>query len=515
MSALPPLKSPRPRGAPFNWRDAWPLLLLALWLVLLAGFRPLSLPDEGRYGGVAYEMVVSGDWLTPTLFGLPYFHKPPLMYWLDAAAMQVLGPSALALRMAPLLGGWLVGLAVWLEARRRGGQTLAVEALTLVAVLPLLYLGAQYANHDMLVAGWVSLAIVAARQALEGLELPQPLDAAPPRRLTWVCVAWSAAALAVLSKGLIGVVLPALVLLPGLLLQRRWAGLRLLLHPLALALFAGIALPWFVQMQRVYPGFFDYFIMEQHFRRYTQARFNNAQPWWFYGVVLPLGTVPLSFVLLRVLRNTGRGAWRQLQAQPRWVFDLWWVLAVLLFFSLPRSKLVGYVLPALVPTALLLVEAWRGLRLAPWALGLSAALCVAIIPSLMVWGRPDHSELGQALHQRFTPGDRVVLMGQPFFDLRLQARLPAPPAVLAPWALLRREGGDSWQRELMDAARFSPDAGAAVLWTPERLAAARCEPGRTWLVADPKEELLATLPDAQLVHRARRGALYELPRRCP
>ena len=76
--------------------SGWPLLLLALWLVALAGWRPVALPDEGRYGGVAYEMLASGDALTPTLFGLPYFHKPPLMYWLDMAAMRLLGPTPLA-----------------------------------------------------------------------------------------------------------------------------------------------------------------------------------------------------------------------------------------------------------------------------------------------------------------------------------------------------------------------------------------------------------------------------------
>jgi 4-amino-4-deoxy-L-arabinose transferase-like glycosyltransferase len=494
MSAIPSSTSHRARGSLLDLHGALPLLLLALWLVLLAGWRPLSLPDEGRYGGVAYEMVASGDWLTPTLFGLPYFHKPPLMYWVDAAAMQLLGPTPLALRAAPLLGAWLMGLAVWLEARRRGGTALAVQALTMMAVLPMFYLGAQYANHDMLVAGWISLAIVAARQAQEQ---------ADRRRLAWVCAAWAAAALAVLSKGLIGVVLPALVLAPGLLLQRRWSALRLLLHPLGLAVFAVVALPWFVQMQRVYPGFFDYFIMEQHFRRYTQARFNNAQPWWFFIVVLPLATVPLSLALPRVLRV----AWKE----RRFGADLWWVFAVLLFFSLPRSKLVGYILPALVPTAFLLLEAWRGLRFAPRVMALSAVLCVAIVPSLMRWGHPDHSDLGQALQQRVAPGDRVVLLGEAFFDLRLQARLPAPPAVLAPWAELRRQGGDSWQRELMDAARFAPDGGTAVLWTPERLAAARCEPGRLWLLVETREPPA----EARLVYRARRGALYELPHSCP
>ena len=294
-----------------------PLLLLALWLIALAGWRPVALPDEGRYGGVAYEMLSDGQWLTPTLFGLPYFHKPPLMYWVDIAAMHLLGPTPLALRAAPLLGAWLLGLALWLEARARWGQAEATRALALLAVLPLFYLGGQYANHDMLVAGWISLAVVAARRAL----------AAERHHLGWLCGAWAAMALALLSKGLIGVVLPALVVLPVLVVQRRWAALRFALHPLALAVFAVVALPWFVAMQLHHDGFFDYFVMEQHFRRYTQARFNNAQPWWFFIVVLPLGTLPASLRLPAALRRAGP--------------DLWWLLVIVAFFSLPRSKLVG------------------------------------------------------------------------------------------------------------------------------------------------------------------------------
>ncbi|MCH3812517.1 hypothetical protein LZB82_09205, partial [Campylobacter jejuni] len=76
-----------------RWPHWWPLAALPLWLIALAAWRQLALPDEGRYGGVAYEMLQNGDALTPTLFGMPYFHKPPLMYWIDMAALQLLGPT--------------------------------------------------------------------------------------------------------------------------------------------------------------------------------------------------------------------------------------------------------------------------------------------------------------------------------------------------------------------------------------------------------------------------------------
>lgn len=465
--------------------DAWPLVALALWLTALAGWRQVALPDEGRYGGVAYEMLHGGSWLTPTLFGLPYFHKPPLMYWVDALALQALGPTPLALRAAPLLGGWLLGLALWIEVRAQQGLAAARQALAWLAVLPLFYLGAQYANHDMLVAGWISLAVVCARRALGREAL----------HLGWLCGAWAAMGLALLSKGLIGVVLPGLVVLPALVWQRRWRALAFALHPAALAVFALIALPWMWAMQHLHPGFFDYFIVEQHFRRYTEARFNNAQPAWFFLAVLPLATLPASLRLVGALRRGGGWA-------------LWWIVVVVGFFSLPRSKLVGYVLPALLPLAVLLSEAWRERRGARAVWAVAAVLCAAAVPAIARWGAPDHADVGTALRRHLAAGDRVVVTGGPFFDLRLQARLPGPPAVLADWDALRHAGGDTWQRELLDAARFDAAAGERVLWTPERLARERCAAGRLWLVAAPADAVAG----AQPVFAGRRASLFLLPR---
>jgi hypothetical protein len=128
-------------------------------------------------------------------------------------------------------------------------------------------------------------------------------------------------------------------------------------------------------------------------------------------------------------------------------------------------------------------------------------------------GAPDHADIGTALREHLAPGDRVVVTGEPFFDLRLQAGLAQPPAVLADWEALRHQGGDNWQRELIDAARFDPGQGERVLWTPERLTRERCAPGRLWLVATRQD----ALPDAQLAFTGRRGALFMLPRpaACP
>jgi 4-amino-4-deoxy-L-arabinose transferase-like glycosyltransferase len=446
--------------------------LLAAWLLLTAAWRPLTLPDEGRYVGVAWEML-HGDLLMPTLMGLPYFHKPPLMYWIDAGAMHLLGANEFAARLAPALGAWLMGAAMWWHLRRTAGPRTAAGVLAVLATMPFYFGGGQFANHDMLVAGCITVAIlcaVAAVQAPEG------------GALGWVIGAWVAAAAGVLAKGLIGVVLPALVLLPWLVAARRWQALGRLLHPAGPALFLLVAAPWFVMMQRRVPGFLDYFFVEQHFRRYAAGGFNNPQPFWFLFVVLPLLTLPWSLWLPRAWR-----AWRGDAAgspTDRGLTALyaWWVLVVVLFFSLPRSKLIGYVLPALAPWAALLGPAVVRGRAWRWVLPLAALACVAVIGGV-AWKAPaSHRDIGLALRERTQAGGRLVLVDAPFFDVAFYARTTVPPIMLADWNDPGIPTRDDWHKELHDAARFADPASAARLWPRERAAGLLCEPGTIWFV---------------------------------
>ena len=187
-------------------------------------------------------------------------------------------------------------------------------------------------------------------------------------------LAWLFCGLGVLAKGLIGIVLPALIVLPWLLAQRRWRDVLRLLNPAGVVLAARVVLPWMGAMQSRYPDFFDYFIVEQHFRRYAGASFNNRQPFWFFAVVLPALMLPWTLWLWPALRQRGRQAG----------LYLWWAVVVVGFFSLPSSKLVGYAMPALVPMAALLALAlsspgrpWR------WVAGGAAAFCLLLIGLLV------------------------------------------------------------------------------------------------------------------------------------
>jgi len=461
------------------------LLFLALWLLATMGVRPLLLPDEGRYANVARDMLTSnaGDGLVPLLNGLPFFHKPPLLYWLDMLAMAVLGVNQFSARFAPFVGAWVMGAALFMAVRRWHGAASARATLLVLATCPFFFIGGQYANLDMLVGGLITAAVLAFARAVDN----------GTRALRWMLGAWALAAASVLAKGLIGFVLPALVVAPWLLAQRRWRDLLWLLHPLGLLLFAVLALPWFALMQLRYPGFFDYFIMEQHFRRFAQTSFNNVHPAWFYVAALPLLTLPwsawLPVSLIRVKRS-----WNAMDAseRSRWGLWVWWLLAVIGFFSLPSSKLVGYALPALAPWCAVLGAAVVTSNLA-WkrTLTLAVSICLGTVfllasPAAMTALKlkpPTSSKAAAAvLSAQIGPGDRVVFVDEMFYDLSFYAGLTQPPVVASMWSDPTVPLRDNWRKELFDAARFDPARGRELLWPIDRMNELTCGDAAVWFV---------------------------------
>jgi 4-amino-4-deoxy-L-arabinose transferase-like glycosyltransferase len=479
------------------------LSLLALWLLATIGLRPLLVPDEGRYASVAREMLLSGDWLVPRLDGLPFFHKPPLLYWLDAAAMQAFGANQFAARVAPALGALAMGAALYLALRRWHGRRVALTALGVLATAPMFFVGGQYANHDMLVAGCIAVAVFGFAAA-----------SASGSRREWQ-IGWIGCALALLSKGLIGIVLPLAVVGPWLLARRQWRAVAQGLHPWSWLPALALAAPWFVAMQLRFPAFFDYFVIEQHFRRFTQSSFNNAQPFWFFFAVLPLLTLPWSLAAPRALTR----AWRERGsvAGPWLGLYGWWALVIVLFFSLPNSKLVGYVLPALAPWCALLA-----CGLAPLARGWRVGMAVAALLSLSVVGalalRSPHSgkPAALALAAQRAPGEPVVFVEDMFYDLPFYAGLTEPVLAASDWRDPAIARTDNWRKELADAARFDPVAAQRVLYPLERLAALPCRPGvNVWFVSTARYRgaALDAVPGLETVYADRQLKLQRAPGR--
>src|SRR6478736_2049987 len=312
------LRAPRSGIGSWDHPAIW-LLFVLLWLIATAWARPLMLPDEGRYVGVAWEMLRSGDWIT-------------------AASLGALGHNELAARAAPLLGAVLGAASLFLFARRWADERTARLALLALLAQPLFFVGGQFANLDMLVAGFIGATVLLLADAVLRIQ-----NGLAHRRS--VVAAYAAAGLGVLAKGLIGVVIPGMVLVLVLLLSRRLRLLWRLVSLPGLLVFILVAVPWFLAMTLRYPDFLQYFFVEQHFRRYAAGGFNNAQPFWFFAAVLGVFCLPWWPWLARLALPAPRDA-----SAERGMIRMWmavWAAVVVVFFSLPQSKLIGYALPAI------------------------------------------------------------------------------------------------------------------------------------------------------------------------
>lgn len=327
----------------------------ALWFGTL-GARKLTAPDEGRYAEIAREMAVSGDWVTPRYNSLKYFEKPPLQYWATALAYRAFGPSEWTARLWTASTGFLGVLLAGYTMGRLVSPATGIASSLVLAATPLWLVGSRVSSLDMGVSFFLQLAFSAFLLAFR-------TGAGPRTRSTWMHVAWAAMALAVLSKGLIGIVLPGLVLGAYLVWTRQWFLLRELRPITGAALFVAIAAPWFVIVSARNPEFAPFFFLHEHFDRFVQGN-DRLGPWWYFLALLPLGFLPWLLALplaqhawLHGLGDRPRNALRLRAAL------LMWALAILAFFTVSRSKLPGYILPAVPPLAML---AGIGLAGAGW-----------------------------------------------------------------------------------------------------------------------------------------------------
>lgn len=497
-----------------GWRSpAVIACLIVLWLGATAWMRPLTVPDEGRYVGVAWEMMRSGDWLTPTLNGLPFFHKPPLFYWITAGAMSVFGLHEWPARLAPVLGASLGAFSLYLFVRRWSGERAALLTLVPLGVQPLFYVGGQFANLDMLVAGCISATIVLAAHAALCAH-----RALPYRRT--LALAYAMAAVGVLAKGLIGIVLPALVVGAWLVLLRRWRVLWALVWWPGLLLFVLIAAPWFVAMQLRFPDFLDYFFVVQHFKRFSAGGFNNVQPFWFYPAVLLLFSLPWLPWLIKSLRRVQDGDDEQRAVR---LLMLSWAGLVVAFFSLPQSKLVGYVLPAVPPLAALMAAGYaagspsaRARRGWTVSAAVAGTLSLAAVIGLSVW--PPHSlrDMARTLAEQRQSAEPVVMVGDYYYDITFYARLSAPPLVVEDWSPAKVQERDNWRKELADASRFAEAEAAAVLLQPAALPAALCAARVGWVIGSKSTaEKYPFLQASELVSSVRDTRLWKVAATTP
>lgn len=362
-----------------SWRRDLPILILLLGVFFgfKLGDRALWSPVEGHYAEIAREMVVSKDYLTPHLAGLKYLEKPPLFYWLESANIRLFGLSEWSLRLWPALFAILGCVAVYVVGSRLFGRRAGLISCAVLATSSLWCVIGHVIDLDMAVSVLMTC-------ALSSFLLGSVENAGYKRRFAM----WSFflfCALATLTKGLIGIVIPAMVIASWILILGDWKILRILYLPSGIVLFLLIAAPWHVFIARTNPRFLISYFLLEHFQRYlTKSQGPFEQPWAYIPVLL-LGLFPWSAFLLQALKHNLSFSWRQRHLHKEALFLALWAGWVLVFFSGSSYKGAPYILPMFPPVAILIARylgaAWDTPRLSGIP---TAAVTLVVALSLLV-----------------------------------------------------------------------------------------------------------------------------------
>lgn len=297
-------------------------------------------PDEGRNAEVAREMLEAGEWIVPRFHGLPYLDKPALYFDAVGLSFALFGRSEATARLPSVLFAFLTGLGTYLLGRRLWGRAQALAGLAVLVSAPLFMGFARIVIFDIALTCFVTWALLFAEEGRRGWRGGFPL-------------AWMSTALAVLTKGPVGLLLPVLGTLTLAAGQGRPLGLRRYFHPLPVSLFALMVLPWVLAMEAVNPGFVRYALLVETLERLTLPTFERSAPFYFYGPVLILGLFPWSLASAGSVPRWLRGIGGLAQPSPKRGLLLT-VAGMVLVFTLSTSKLGGYILPAFPLLALLL-----------------------------------------------------------------------------------------------------------------------------------------------------------------
>src|SRR5258707_10295129 len=296
-------------------------------------------------------MTETGDWVTPRLYGKPWFEKPPLFYWSAAFCFKLFGASEAAARLPSAISALFATLAMaWLAMRLYGAETARWLLLLLPTTVGMIGFS-HAAATDMPFSAMLTIAMVCAADVL-GLRRNEHTPILP--RTPWLALILFGFFLgfAVLAKGPAAIILSGGAIFFWALFTKRWRDAFRLLHPAAIASFCLTALPWYILCARRNTDFFRMFIIEHNFKRYLTPEFQHIQPFWFYLPVLFVALYPWVGMTISAFTSVFRRKIGTQLDNPA-TYILCWALFTIIFFSLSKSKLPGYILPAIPPLVLL------------------------------------------------------------------------------------------------------------------------------------------------------------------
>ncbi len=350
---------------------AFLVVLAASAFALFFGLGRLGFlgPDEPRYAEVAREMFTSGDFISTRLCGCLWFEKPALLYWMTAAGYHLFGVNEFAARVPTAATALATVALVYLVLSQVGARSFALAAALVLGTSGIFIAYARVATPDMLLSASMTAALLAGFQATRAN--------APARSVYWA-LSFFFVALAVLAKGLVGIVLVVTILGIYLVVTGRLRSLRVRDWLVGVLVFFVVAGTWYgpVTMRHGW-SFVEEFFFRHHFQRYTSNEFGHPQPIYFFVLVAAAGLAPWTFFLIpAVARLRSLKEFRDSLLALGWI----WAVVPVLFFSFSESKLPGYILPIFPALAVVIgseVErVWnnqesRTLRSAAWLTGLT------------------------------------------------------------------------------------------------------------------------------------------------
>ncbi|MBJ9975035.1 lipid IV(A) 4-amino-4-deoxy-L-arabinosyltransferase [Pseudomonas sp. S75] len=357
--------------------------IFLLFYVVPLGFHGLWIPDETRYAQIGQAMLRDGDWIAPHFLGMRYFEKPVAGYWMIAAGQALFGENLLGVRIASLVATALSTLLVyWLAQSLWRNRRTSLLAATFYASFGLIAGQSGYSNLDPQFTWWVNLSIAATWWALNAHGRGQ--------RLALWTVTGLACGMGFLTKGFLAWLLPVLVVVPYALWHKCWRPL-LSYGPLAVVVALLVSAPWALAVHGREPDYWNFFFWHEHIRRFAAEDAQHVRPWWFYLPLLLAATLPWAGLLPASLKQ----AWQH-RATAQMAFLLLWMVLPFVFFSISRGKLPTYIMPCLMPLALIMAHAIdRRLderRSAALRLNGAINLCIAVIAGVVLaylqWQRP-------------------------------------------------------------------------------------------------------------------------------
>ena len=350
--------------------------IFLLLYILPLGIRPIIIPDESRYAEIPREMIASGDWIVPRLNGLRYFEKPVMGYWLNALSIKLFGENAFAVRFPSAAATGLSALMVFLLIRRFSGGTTAATQASLIFLTSFIVFGIGTFNIlDSMLAMFVTASMTSFFFAHNGDSF---------KKNVFLLLFGVFCALAFLTKGFLAFAIPVVAIVPFMIWEGRFKSLFIICRlPIIAAIL--VVIPWAVMVHFKAPDFWNFFVFNEHIKRFLSSGAQHHESFWYYIYLFPAVALPWTCLFPAAILGLKKTGIKTSITR----FAICWFFFPFLFFSVSKGKILTYILPCFPPFAMLMSIGLKkyfetgGKKLFSVAVGLLAVLAVIIAVALI------------------------------------------------------------------------------------------------------------------------------------